>query len=157
MLLGVVFICLAVALPAAQALPSGAAAAESSNQISLLNAVNRVRAAHGLRPLAVDAALTEVARSHSARILRSNSFSHGSFGTRLARSGARGPTYGENLAWGTGSRTSPRAIVSSWLASPGHRANLLRPGFRRIGIGARIGSFAGRRGALVVTADFAGR
>ena len=43
------------------------------------------------------------------------------------------------------------------LASPAHRAVLLRPGFRRVGVGAYQGNFAGRHDALVVTADFAGR
>ncbi len=157
MLFAVVFLCLAVVLPAAQARPAGTAAREASSEISLLAAVNAARSANGLRPLAVDAALTRVAQAHSARLLRVNTLSHGAFGTRLARSGARGPAYGENLAYGAGSLAAARAIVASWLRSPGHRANLLRPGFRRIGIGARVGSFAGRGGTLVVTADFAGR
>jgi uncharacterized protein YkwD len=43
-----------------------------------------------------------------------------------------------------------------WMASPGHRANLLRPGWVRVGIGARTGNFLGYPGANVVTADFAG-
>ena len=42
---------------------------------------------------------------------------------------------GENLAWGTGSRGTARGIVAAWLASPEHRANLLRPSFARVGIG----------------------
>ena len=42
------------------------------------------------------------------------------------------------------------------MASPGHRANLLRPGWKRIGIGSRTGTFLGYGGATVVTADFAG-
>ena len=50
----------------------------------------------------------------------------------------------------------PAAIVSGWLASPGHRANLLRPGLNRIGLGALEGNFLGYAGATVVTADFAG-
>ena len=64
--------------------------------------------------------------------------------------------FGENLAWGVGSRATARAIVRSWLASPGHRANLLRPSWERIGIGSRTGTFLGYAGATVVTADFAG-
>jgi uncharacterized protein YkwD len=47
--------------------------------------------------------------------------------------------------------------VKMWLASPGHRANLLRPGYDRIGLGLGAGSFHGIAGATVVTADFAGR
>jgi uncharacterized protein YkwD len=47
--------------------------------------------------------------------------------------------------------------VNRWLASPRHRVVLLRPGFRRVGIGISFGMFAGRGNATVVTADFAGR
>jgi uncharacterized protein YkwD len=43
------------------------------------------------------------------------------------------------------------------MESPGHRANLLRPGWTRIGLGALTGTFGGYAGATVFTADFAGR
>jgi uncharacterized protein YkwD len=141
------------------ALGAGSAKAGSltSSEASILGAVNSVRAARGLAPLRSDGPLIQAARSHSARLMRADVFTHGSFAARIAASGARGPRFGENLAWGTGSRASARSIVRAWLASPGHRANLLRPGFRRIGIGARVGTFQGHGGATVVTADFAGR
>lgn len=129
----------------------------SSNERSLLSAVNGVRASHGLRPLRVDPALARAARSHSTAMLRRNVFAHGAFAARIARHGARGPAFGENLAWGQGSRASARSVVRGWLASPGHRANLLRPGWTRIGLGARSGRFLGYGSATVVTADFAGR
>lgn len=157
MCFGIAFVALAVALPAAQARPTSTVARAATSETTLLAAVNAARTANGLRPFAVDAALTRVAQSHSAQLLRVNTLTHGAFGSRLARSGARGPSFGENLAYGAGSLANARAIVASWLRSPTHRANLLRPGFRRIGIGARVGSFAGRSGTLVVTADFAGR
>jgi uncharacterized protein YkwD len=104
----------------------------------------------------VDGALLRAARAYSATMLRTGRFAHGAMGTRLARYGVRGPRYGENLAWASGSRAAARRIVSSWMASPSHRANLLRPGWRRIGIGALKGTFQGHAGATVVTADFAG-
>jgi uncharacterized protein YkwD len=43
-----------------------------------------------------------------------------------------------------------------WLASPGHRANLLKPSYRRIGVGVARGTFQGYAGASIVTADFGG-
>lgn len=128
----------------------------SQSERSLLSVVNEVRAGHGLRPLRVDGALTRAARSYSATMIRTDVFTHGSMGARLAAHGARGPLFGENLAWGVGTRASARSVVRSWMASPGHRANLLRPGWTRIGIGALRGSFQGHNGATVVTADFAG-
>lgn len=145
---------LAALAPAAQA---GSATTMTRSERSLVGAVNEVRRANGLRPLRVDGALLRVARSHSATMIRTDVFTHGAMAARLAGSGARGPMFGENLAWGVGASASARYIVAQWLASPGHRANLLRPGWTRVGIGAARGTFAGRPGALVITADFAGR
>ena len=42
---------------------------------------------------------------------------------------------GENLAWGTLSLATPRAIVAAWLASPGHLANILEARYLETGIG----------------------
>ncbi|HWH05241.1 MAG TPA: CAP domain-containing protein [Gaiellaceae bacterium] len=135
---------------------SASAATQAKRESSLLIAVNAARTAHGLKPLTVDARLTRAARAHSLRMLRTSTFSHGALAARMTASGARGPLYGENLAWGVGSRAAARTVVRQWLASPAHRRNLLRPGFRRIGVGAPVGTFAGYRGAVVVTANFAG-
>ena len=142
------FVCLATAAPAA----AGVTAAEQA----LLQEMNRARAAHGLRPLSLDAKLQRAARSHSADMLRRGYFAHGPFVTRILRSGARGPFVGENLAWGVGSRGQARGVVRGWLRSPLHRRNLLRPGFRRVGVASLVGSFLGAEGARVVTANFAG-
>ena len=133
------------------------AAGLSQREASVLSLVNQVRADHDLRPLAVDTRLVRAARGHSATLLRSNVVTHGAMTTRLRRSGARGPIYGENLAWGVGRRAAAAVVVGGWLASPSHRANLLRPGYRRIGIGSLTGRFAGYGGATVVTANLAGR
>jgi uncharacterized protein YkwD len=132
------------------------AATMTRSERSLVAVVNDVRRTHGLRPLAVDGALFRVARSYSATMLRTGQFTHGDFGARLAGSGARGPRFGENLAWASGPYAAARRIVANWMASPGHRANLLHPGWRRIGIGAVRGTFQGYSGVTVVTADFAG-
>ena len=150
---GALFLLLAFFLaPAGQA-----ATAETEAEQSLIAVVNEVREAHNLRPLQVDARLVDAARAHSTRLLRANVFEHGSFAERIALHGARGPSFGENLAWGTGRLASARSIVGAWMSSPGHRANLLRPGWSRIGIGALSGRFLGHRRATVITADFAGR
>ena len=119
--------------------------------------MNAARAQHGLRPLRVDGALVVAARRHTTDMLRRTYFSHGNFSARIRTFHARGPVFGENLAWGTGSYATAQSMVAQWLASPPHRANLLRPGFSRVGIGAGVGTFAGAGGATVVTADFAGR
>jgi uncharacterized protein YkwD len=155
------FIVLAAALAVSLGLVEAPAAGTTGTTLtqserSLVTAVNNVRRARGLRPLRVDTSIVRAARSYSATMLRTGRFAHGDLGARLSRYGVRGPLYGENLAWAVGSRAAARNIVRSWMASPGHRANLLRPGWRRIGIGALRGTFQGHAGATVVTADFAG-
>jgi len=132
-------------------------AALTRAESSLLIAMNEARRAHGLRPLHADGRLERAARGHSAHMLRTGTFFHGAFSARIRRVGVRAPRVGENLAWGVGSFARARAIVSSWLASPPHRANLLHPGYSLVGVGALRGTFSGYRGALMVTTDFAGR
>ena len=116
--------------------------------------MNEIRTSHGLRPLRPDSRLTRAARAHSLDMIRRQYFAHGALGPRLRRFKVRGYV-AENLAWGVGSLAGARSIVSSWMASPPHRATLLRPAFRRVGIGAVVGPFAGYARARVVTADFA--
>jgi uncharacterized protein YkwD len=141
---------------------AGAADAASTTSLtqaesSLLSAMNSVRVAHGLQPLRTDARLERAARSHSSYMLRTGTFAHGAFVSRIRRVGVRAPRIGENLAWSSGSLVAARQIVSMWMASSEHRANLLRPGYRLVGVGALRGSFDGQSNALMVTTDFAGR
>ena len=136
--------------------PTASAAGLTRSEGSILREMNRVRAAHGLKALRFDPRLERAARFHSQEMLGTDTFEHGAFGTRMSTFSVRGSFAGENLAWGVGSRATARGIVAGWLASPLHRANLLRPGFRRVGVGALVGSFSGYDAATVVTADFAG-
>ncbi len=133
-----------------------AAAGMTRSENALLREMNRVREAQGLEPLHLDGNLERAARAHSREMLQDGVFEHGSFGTRMLRFDVRGSLAGENLAWGTGRLATPRGIVAAWLASPEHRANLLRPTFTRVGIGSLVGAFEGTSRARVVTADFAG-
>jgi uncharacterized protein YkwD len=125
-------------------------------ETTLLRAMNAARVAHGLRPLQLDRRLERAARGHSRRMLRTQSLSHGAFTSRIRRVGVHAPRVGENLAWGAGGYSTAQVMVNMWLASPAHRANLLRPGFRTVGVGAVRGTFQGYAGALLVTTDFAG-
>jgi uncharacterized protein YkwD len=147
---------LAVTAALVLVLPAAALGASARSESSLLHEMNRVRAAHGLGSLRVDTHLIRAARSHSREMLGSNVFQHGAFGSRMAQFNVTGTFAGENLAWGTGAKGTARGIVLAWLASPEHRANLLRPSFTRVGVSDLVGSFRGYRGAHVVTADFAG-
>jgi uncharacterized protein YkwD len=140
---------LTLGVQAKSATPTGA-------ELSLLRVMNEVRASHGLPPLRLDPRLQRSARAHSRVMLRTQSFSHGSFISRIRGTGVKAPHVGENIAWGSGSYARARAIVNVWLASPMHRANLLRTGYWLVGVGALRGRFSGRS-ALMVTTDFAGR
>jgi uncharacterized protein YkwD len=127
----------------------------TGREAALLNEINRVRTVHRLAPLRVDLSLQRAARSHTGEMIRTDSFAHGNFGGRLAQFRVQTSFAGENLAWASGDLAAPASLVEGWLDSPPHRAILLRPGFRRIGVGAAIGPFLGYSGATVVTADFA--
>ena len=78
-------------------------------------------------------------------MLRTGTFAHGAFNARIRRTGVRAKRVGENLAWGQGQLGAARSIVSMWLASPEHRANLLHPGYRIVGVGALRGASTGHR------------
>ena len=147
---------LAAGAALALVVPTTALAASTRSESTLLREMNHVRAEHGLGRLTLDAHLQRAARSHSREMVGTNAFQHGAFGDRMLQFKVTGNLAGENLAWGTGARGSAQGIVVAWLASPEHRANLLRPSFTRVGIGALVGPFLGYRGAHVVTADFAG-
>jgi uncharacterized protein YkwD len=135
---------------------SAKAATPSRSEVALLRAMNEARHAHGLRPLRIDSRLEGAARRHSSTMLRTDTFAHGAFEARIRRAGVRAPRVGENLAWAVGPLAEAHAIVNLWLASLEHRANLLRRGYRTVGVGALKGNFAGYAGAVVITTDFAG-
>jgi uncharacterized protein YkwD len=147
----------AIALIVAGSADAAGTANLTRSESALLTVMNQVRIAHGLRPLRADARLEGAARNHSRRMLRTGTFAHGAFTARIRRAGVHAPRVGENLAWSSGSLARARTIVELWLASPSHRANLLRPGYRTVGVGAVSGCFNGRRHTLMVTTDFAGR
>ena len=145
------------ALILAGAADAASTATLTQAESSLLTAMNEVRLANGVQPLRADTRLERAARAHSSKMLRTGTFYHGAFNARIRRTGVHAPRVGENLAWGRGPLGVARSIVSMWLASPEHRANLLHAGYRIVGVGALRGCFDGHRNTLMVTTDFAGR
>ncbi len=64
--------------------------------------------------------------------------------------------FGENIWFGTWGAFSARSVVQSWLASPGHRANILRPAFRDFGVArVRARGVFGEESTAVWVATFA--
>ena len=123
--------------------------------------INDIRLERGLPRLRVAPTLVRAARQHSKDMRYRSYFSHTSatgqgFAERVRRFHRAG-VVGENIAWGSGSLSTPARIVRAWMASPGHRAIILDRSFRLIGVGRSRGSFRGYRGSAIYTADFAGR
>jgi uncharacterized protein YkwD len=102
----------------------------------MLQLVNKTRADAGLKPLTVDALLQEAAREHSLDMYKRHYFSHltpdgKSPFDRMRAHGAHFVTAGENIAFAP----DVDQAYQSLLASPDHRANLLNPDFKCVGIG----------------------
>lgn len=127
-----------------------------------LQQINAIRTAHGLAPLRFDPTLLAAATAHSMLMTETGTFSHlgphgESFSARIGRYLPITDEAGENLLWGRGAFDSS-AIVGAWMRSPEHRANLLRPEWREIGLSARTLRWApgvyGDAPVTVVVADF---
>jgi uncharacterized protein YkwD len=109
--------------------PSGSTASVAYvNRIVVL--VNARRAAAGLRPLAASYCAGGYARNWSTHMAATGLLVHQSL-SGLLRCPAR--TAGENIGAGS---VSADQMMTMWMNSPGHRANILNPGFTRIGVGA---------------------
>jgi uncharacterized protein YkwD len=112
--------------------------------------VNHERSRRGLTSLKPVGSLTAAADAYARRMARDNFFDHtapngSTFITRIRSTsyltgGVRSWSVGENIAWGTGTLATPKAIVASWMKSAGHRANILTPGFRELGLGIAVGA-----------------
>lgn len=120
----------------------------------VLELQNRARKRHGMRPLCVRRALQKAARSHSAKMIRKNYFRHGKVGRRLKHHGYHWRDYGENIAYGSGRRGSPERVFRQWMKSHEHKRNILKKGFREVGIGPATGTFKGIKGVTMYTVDF---
>jgi uncharacterized protein YkwD len=134
---------------------TGSRPVSTSRNRALVAAINSVRTLHLLPRLHVDLRLSLAARSHSLDMLRRDYFGHGNFSARMWRFHVRGSIFGENLDCSSGVRPVP-AIVGDWLASAPHRAIMLDPSLRRIGVAAPVGAFGNFGTASLITADFAG-
>jgi uncharacterized protein YkwD len=92
-----------------------------SVESKIVDQTNAERARYGLRPLVLDDHLLESARKHAAWMTNRGLLQHTSL------------PVAENIAMGQ--RTCNEA-VRDWMNSPGHRANILNPGYTRIGAAA---------------------
>ena len=131
---------------------------------STLCLLNAQRTSAGLRALSTRPLLARAATRYSAQMVRESFFAHQApagpdLAGRLARAGylshaATDWFVGENLGWATFTAATPRRLVTAWMASPGHRRNILEPDFRDIGIGMASGTPASGPDGVTVTTDF---
>ena len=132
------------------------------NEKQMLDLHNQMRVSKGLRTLCIHPALQKAAEKHSQDMIDKDYFSHTSqngttFAQRIKREGYIYRTAGENIAWGTGTLGGPDNIFKNWMNSTGHRANILKSGYREVGIGAVNGTYKSYSNATMWTADFGAR
>ena len=145
----------------AEASPSGVG--ESALRAAILCLHNQIRAERNLPLLRENSRLRRAASAHASDMVSRGFFEHTTpdgvtmveriMATRYA-SPRVGWAIGENLAWGTGSLATPRAIMKAWMDSAGHRANVVKRTYREIGIGVVTGVPSDRGAGATYTADF---
>jgi len=122
--------------------------------------LNWARAQDHRSRLARRSALQRAAELKGQRVASCGQFSHTPCGANVTSgvnaAGYRYATFGENLFAGTWARVSARDVVSAWLQSPPHRANVLNRLFRHVGAApVRASGLLDGTDAVVWTATFA--
>ena len=134
----------ALLVPAAAAAPQHAHVSLSPLESGVLVDINTFRRAHHLTPLHLNVKLSAAALAHTQQMAQDGYFAHESadgsaFWKRIQAFYGSGPwaywSVGENLLWSSPDVTPARAL-EMWLKSPEHRANLMNPRWREIGVAA---------------------
>jgi uncharacterized protein YkwD len=111
--------------------------------------LNVERRRHHMRKLRFNHKLAVAGLRHARDMVSNQYFSHDApsgqdFVDRIVKANyipaSASWVVGENLAWGDRSESTPREIVKAWMASPGHRHNILTRRFREIGIAIVVGA-----------------
>ena len=118
---------------------------------AMLVLINTERSKAGVPPLTIDVRIITVARAHSKDMFLRRYFSHVTPegldpATRLENSGIQYTAAGENLAYAPDVSAAHTGLMNS----PGHKKNILDPGFRHVGIGI----ISTDRYGIMVTQDF---
>jgi uncharacterized YkwD family protein/spore coat assembly protein SafA len=128
--------------------PNGMSALESQ----VITLVNKERVSRGLMALKTGSTLSYVARLKSQDMVNKGYFSHtsptyGSPFNMMEHFGISFSAAGENIAYG---QPTAASVMTAWMNSPGHRANILNPSYTYIGVGAAKNS----RGVIYWTQEF---
>jgi serralysin len=138
----------------------------------MLALINAERAKVGLQALTLNSKLNGSAETHSKWMLNADVFSHTGAGNSDSTQRMRDAGFvfsgtwmsGENIAWTTtggaaGIVDEVAQLHTALMNSPGHKANILKPGFAQIGIGIELGQFTNADGqtytAVMITQNFA--
>jgi uncharacterized protein YkwD len=125
----------------------------------IFSLTNAERQKNGLAPLVADSALAQIARTHSSDMLAHQYFNHTDLAgcdlsCRFAASGYSYWSIGENIHMMSGynlnASDSAQKIVSDWMNSPDHRANILNVSFTHASVGVAM-----EGSTIYSTADFA--
>jgi uncharacterized protein YkwD len=113
----------------------------------VLKLTNKRRAAHGRKPLEANRCADGFAEPWTRHMARKQALRHQPLAPFFS---CPHTSYaGENIAYGY---EAPRALVSAWMHSPGHRANILNRHFHRIG----VSGWRAANGQTYATQDFLG-
>jgi uncharacterized protein YkwD len=126
-----------VSAPVVASTPVQAVGGSNGYEQAVLAEVNNFRAQNGLPPVQLNQTLNKVAQSHSDFQAATGKMSHEGAGgsqvsDRVSAAGYRWRSVNENVAW---NQQTPQEVVQAWINSPGHRANLLSPSVKEVGIG----------------------
>ena len=127
------------------AVPQPASAARSFAGEGMMDAINSVRANHGLRQLKRSDRLVRSSSSRAELMMRGDFFAH--------PAQLRVPTFdrvGEILELHGGRRPRMGRTIRLWLNSYGHRAVMLSSRYRRIGAARAVGLYGGGRATIWV-------
>jgi uncharacterized protein YkwD len=166
----VILAVLAFGTPAARAADcAGADEVPAANNLdgaasATLCLLNEQRAGYGLPPLRRAPVLDRASAAYAGEMVSEQFFAHvgpdGSTVAQRLRIAGYGdlPNHdwvvGENIAWGQEDYATPRSTVERWMASPGHRRNILSDEYAEVGIGIALGAPVDPTWGATYTTDF---
>ncbi|WP_129689193.1 CAP domain-containing protein [Gottfriedia acidiceleris] len=110
--------------------PSTPASSNASIQQQILDLVNIERGKGGLKPLILSSYLNGTAQAWSQTMSNANNMYHSTLSFK-------GGYKGENIAHG---QTTAKEVMTDWMNSPGHRANIMNANFKQLGVG-KVGTY----------------
>jgi uncharacterized protein YkwD len=118
---------------------------DEAAEAQMFTLLNQERTNRGLNALTRDPAIDAVARAHSVEMLQQGYFAHDAPDgrtpfQRMMDGNVQFTMAGENIALAPTVTLAHQGLMNS----PGHRANILRPEYRRVGIGAAVADGRGR-------------